>query len=276
MTTTQNQLARPTDLPSRALVYFALITFAITWGIGGSYIFLPEATATLFGELDGPHPLYFIATWGPGIAGVILVYSFGGGGGLKAFFSRLRLWRATSLWWLLLLVGIPLAFVAGSLIKGGPVLAPMEDGVVTALVLAIIMLLLGPIEEFGWRGVALPILQRHIAPIWAAALIGLVWGVWHLPAFYLSGTVYADWNFPLFLVGCVTLSILVTQLFNDARGSLFLPIIFHWQLIMPFWPDAQPWDTWILMVVTAVVVWAKRDMMFSAQGAVTRVIPARD
>jgi hypothetical protein len=48
---------------------------------------------------------------------------------------------------------------------------------------------------------------------------------------------------------------------------------FHWQLINPVWPDAQPWDTWILVAVAAVIVWWKRNEMFSREGAVTEVIP---
>ena len=28
----------------------------------------------------------------------------------------------------------------------------------------------GPVEEFGWRGLALPLLQRKFAPIWAGLL----------------------------------------------------------------------------------------------------------
>ena len=46
----------------------------------------------------------------------------------------------------------------------------------------------GPIEEIGWRGLALPLLQRKMAPIWAALVCGIVWAVWHLPAFMLSST----------------------------------------------------------------------------------------
>ncbi|MHA1158344.1 MAG: CPBP family intramembrane glutamate endopeptidase, partial [Alphaproteobacteria bacterium] len=68
-------------------------------------------------------------------------------------------------------------------------------------------------------------------------------------------------------------AILVTPIFNSARGSLLLPILFHWQLIIPFWPDAQPWDTWILVAVAVVVVWLNRETMFSRAGAVTVVIP---
>lgn len=261
------------DVPSHALVYFVILTLTITWGIAGTFIFFPEQAVGLFGELEGAHPLYFLATWGPGLAGLILILAYGGASGLKRFLSRLFLWRSNPLWWLLVVVGLPLGFIAGSLIKNGPLLAPMEDGAAQVLILTVIMLFLGPVEELGWRGVAQPILQRHVAPIWAGAIIGAVWGVWHIPAFYLSGTVYADWNLPLFLVGCVTLAILVTPVFNASGGGLLLPILFHWQLILPVWPDAQPWDTWIFVAVTAVVVWLNRKRMFALSGGETTVIP---
>jgi hypothetical protein len=137
------------------------------------------------------------------------------------------------------------------------------------------MLFLGPIEEFGWRGVAQPILQRHVAPIWAGVFIGAVWGLWHLPAFFLSGTVFAGWNFLPFFVGNVTLAVLVTPIFNRSQGSLLWPMLFHWQLINPFWPDAQPYDTWIFVAVAVVVVWWNRDTLFTRQGAVTEVFPGK-
>lgn len=72
----------------------------------------------------------------------------------------------------------------------------------------------------------------------------------------------------------VTLAVLVTPIFNSARGSLLWPMLFHWQLINPFWPDAQPWDTVILVVVTVVVVWWNRSTMFTRQGAETEVVPS--
>ena len=269
------QVASSSGVPSRALIYFLLLTFAITWGIAGSYILFPEQAAAMFGEIAGAHPLYFIATWGPGIAGILLVLKYGGLRGLRAFLSRLFLWRCGAQWWFLIIIGFPLVFMAGSLIKGGPLLAPTPpEGIGMVFAFMAIMLFLGPVEEFGWRGIAQPLLQRHIAPIWAGAIIGLVWGIWHLPAFYLAGVVHSEWNFMPFFIGCVTMAILVTPIFNDSRGSLLLPILFHWQLIIPFWPDAQPWDTWILVAITAIVVLLKRETMFSRNGAVTEVFPA--
>jgi hypothetical protein len=38
------QIPKPT-LPSYALLFFALLTFGITWGVLGGYILFPEATA---------------------------------------------------------------------------------------------------------------------------------------------------------------------------------------------------------------------------------------
>jgi membrane protease YdiL (CAAX protease family) len=261
-------------LPSAALLPFVVGTFAITWGITGAYIYLPDTMVARFGALHGGHPLYFVATWAPAITGIALVWAFAGLAGLRAFLSRLLMWRVGAGWWMFLLLGIPAVFMAGSLIKGGPLLAPLPpEGAGPVLALMAMMLFLGPVEEFGWRGVAQPLLQRHMAPLWAGALIGTVWGVWHLPAFHLAGVVYENWNFLPFLIGNITLAILVTPLFNAARGSLLLPMLFHWQLINPVWPDAQPWDSWILVGVAAMVVRANRATMLHRAGAVTAVVP---
>jgi membrane protease YdiL (CAAX protease family) len=267
-------LATTQDAPSGTggLAAFFTITFAIAWGVIGSYIIWPDAMTVQFGELSGSHPLFFLATWAPAIAAFAVVFVWGGRSGLKGFLSRLTLWRCPARWWAFILIVIPLVFMAGSLIKGGPLLTPLPpEGAQPVVALMFMMLFLGPVEEFGWRGVAQPILQRHLTPFWAGALIGAVWGIWHLPAFYLAGVVFAEWSFLPFFVGNITLAILVTPIFNATRGSLLIPMLFHWQLINPFWPDAQPWDTWLLVVVTAVVVWWNRDTMFTRDGAVTEV-----
>ncbi|MGI3186948.1 CPBP family glutamic-type intramembrane protease [Nioella aestuarii] len=267
-------MTKRSDVPTGALFFFVTGVFAITWGVVGAYIFWPDAMATRFGSLELGHPFYFLATWAPAIMGIGVVAVTTGGAGLRGFLGRLLLWRCAPVWWLLILLGIPLVYVAGSLIKGGALMADLpEEGAGMAFLFLGVMLFLGPMEEFGWRGVAQPILQRHMAPIWAGMLIGATWGLWHLPAFYIATVVYADWQFLPFFIGNVTLAVLVTPIFNNARGSLLLPMLFHWQLINPFWPDAQPWDTWILVALTALVVLWKRDEMFTRQGAVAEVVP---
>lgn len=261
-------------IPTSVIIPFLLITFFITWGLIGVYILAPDLVVPVFGQISGSHPFFFLATWSPAVAAFVVVSLYSGLSGVSAFLSRLLLWRCSAGWAAFILLFLPLVFVTGSLIKGGPMLAPLPpEGLGQVVAVLFMMLMLGPIEEFGWRGVMQPLLQRHMAPIWAGLIIGATWGLWHLPAFFLSTTVYATWNFLPFFIGNVTLAVLVTPIFNRARGSLLWPILFHWQLINPFWPDAQPWDTIILVVVAVVVVWWNRDTLVTRQGAVTDVVP---
>jgi hypothetical protein len=139
-----------------------------------------------------------------------------------------------------------------------------------ALVLAAIK---GPVEEFGWRGLALPLLQRKVSPIWAGMILGAIWGLWHLPAFLLSGTQQSEWSFAAFFVGCLAISVIATALFNKSRGSILLSAFFHFTLMNPIFPDAQPYDTYLLTVVAVLIVWWNRKGMLRKEGSVTEVIP---
>lgn len=262
------------QVPSSSVLLFVLLTFAITWGIAGFGIFFPETATALLGPIDGSNPVFFVATWGPAIAAFIVVGWYAGLTGLAAFLRRVFIWRSPPFWAAFVILGIPLVFVAGSLVKGGPFFTPSPpDGAGQMITVMFVMLILGPIEEFGWRGVAQPVLQRHMAPIWAGLIIGTVWGLWHIPAFYLGGAVQSSWAFAPFFLGSVVLAVIVTPIFNATGGSLLWPMLFHWQLINPFWPDAQPYDTWIFAVIAVIVVWWNRATMFTRARAVTQVVP---
>lgn len=261
-------------VPSAALLPFILTTFAITWGTVGFYIVRPDTAVSWFGEISGSHPAFILATWAPALSAFLVVITHGGFAGLRAFVSRLALWRCSVYWVLFLLIGVPLTFAAGAWVKGTLTSGLFSfDGIGVVLGAMVFMLFLGPIEEFGWRGVAQPILQRRVAPLWAGLLIGATWGLWHLPAFYLSGTVQSDWSFAPFFIGNVSLAVIVTPLFNSTRGSILLPALFHFQLINPLWPDAQPYDTYFFVLVAIVIVWLNRAAMFTHTDAVTAVIP---
>ena len=255
------------------LITFFSITFLLTWGIAGLYVFAPNIMAGLFGNLTGSHPLYYLAVWAPAIAALILVLYRHGLDGSRRFLSRLLLWRVSPGWWGLILVIVPLLFYVAALFKNGKYeLFPFES-LSAYLIALLLMMIKGPIEEMGWRGLALPLLQRRMAPIWAGLVIGMIWAVWHTPAFLLSVSVYSAWSFIPFFVGTVALSVIMTPLFNSSRGSILLPTLLHWQLINPLWPDAQPYDNWLFVVVATLVVWINRAAMFSRKGAITEIFP---
>ncbi len=50
-------------------------------------------------------------------------------------------------------------------------------------------LVIGALEEIGWRGYAQEALQRHFPIALAALSIGIFWAVWHLPLFFCRGPI---------------------------------------------------------------------------------------
>jgi hypothetical protein len=261
----------------KSITPFLIITFGLTWGILALYILLPDQMASAFGQLSGQHPLFYLAVYAPAIAAFIIITCKKGLGGVRRYLSRLLLWRCSGLWYLFLFIGIPLIFYAGSALKGNLFTEPFPFSTVNALVMALFFSMIkGPVEEFGWRGFALPLLQRNLAPFWAGLILGIIWGFWHLPAFLLSGTQQSSWSFAPFFAGTIAISLIATVLFNMSRGSILLAALFHFQLMNPIWPDAQPYDTYILACAAVLIIWFNRKMMFDREGAVTTIVPAGD
>lgn len=262
-------------IPFASLTPFLLITFGLAWGIFALFILLPGSMVAMFGQVSGRHPLFVLAVYAPAIAAFTVITHHTGRRGLRRYLTRLLLWRCPPIWYVFLLVGIPLLFFCGAAVKGNLFAAPLPFPSFQSLILALaVTMVIGPIEEFGWRGLALPLLQRRFAPLWAGLLLGIVWGFWHLPAFLLSGTPQSAWSFTPFLVGSVAISLIVTPLFNASRGSILLPMLLHFQLNNPIWPDAQPYDTIFFIAAAIGVVWVNRKAMLCQTGAVTQVVPA--
>lgn len=198
-----------------ALVPYLFISFGIAWGLLSLYLFWPEQVTPRMGEISASHPAFILAVYSPAIAAIAIVLYCSGRRGLQAYLSRLLLWRCSTGWYAYMIVGIPLIYAVGSLVKGNLFDDPFPFESMTQMLASMaFMLVLGPVEELGWRGVVLPLLQRRLAPIWAALILGLIWGVWHLPAFFLSGTPQSDWGFLPFFIGAVCLSVIVTPLFS--------------------------------------------------------------
>jgi membrane protease YdiL (CAAX protease family) len=263
-------------MTTKTLAPFLALTFGLTWGLAALLILMYDQVVAIFGEFSYTNPLFILAVYSPGIAGVFLVWWHYGLKGLGSFFWRLTLWRAPVLWWLFLVLGIPAIFFAGAAVKGTigePFPFSPWTQVLPALALA---LFIGPIEEFGWRGLALPLLQRRFAPFWAGLILGGIWGVWHVPAFLLSGTPQSAWAFGPFFIGVIAISVILTPMFNAAQGSLLVAVLYHFQMNNPIWPDAQPWDTLMFSIAAVIVVFLDRRKMFQRGDGVTDVLMPED
>jgi hypothetical protein len=108
-------------------------------------------------------------------------------------------------------------------------------GIVAALLAAALLDQGGVLEELGWRGYALPRLQDGLlSPLGAAVVVGIGWGLWHIPRDVTWGVVerlgmvqYLFLYLPSFLAGTITSSIIIAFFVNRCGGSVIPAIMIH-------------------------------------------------
>jgi membrane protease YdiL (CAAX protease family) len=209
---------------------FYLLAFAITWSV-----WLPAAAAT-YGLLPFRVPIaldgaaYFL---GPPLAAGVVLYAAEGWAGVRALLGRLLDWRVGALWYAVALLWRPAVWAAAlalMIMLGASPPPPRGPWYLVAPLFALtalarVVLYVG--EEIGWRGYALPRLQARIGPLLAGTLIGLLAGLWHLPAFFIAG--HPQYGAPIapFMVWMVALAIVFTWLYNRTSGSLLPVALLH-------------------------------------------------
>ena len=90
----------------------------------------------------------------------------------------------------------------------------------------------GAVEEIGWRGFALPLLQSKFNALVASLILGLVWATWHLPAFLLSP--YEGVSLPIWFISVFGISVILTFIYNCTNGSIPMVFLSHWLINDPF------------------------------------------
>jgi len=259
-------------LSQRTLWHFFALAFAIGWGLAILMLVFQTQIEALFGEIDNTNPVFILVVWSPAMAASYLMWRNYGTQGLRSYYKRATMWRMPAAWWLLLVLGVPAIVYTGAVIAGTAAEFDFSPWYTVFGALALTMAI-GPMEEFGWRGFALPLLQRRHVPLVSALILGAFWGLWHAPAWLMSDSKQAGWSFPMFVIGVLAVSVIVTPMFNAARGSILVAALFHFQVNNPVWPDAQPWDTVVYALVAIVVVWLNRKTMLVRGGsAVTEVL----
>lgn len=259
-------------MKTKTLFPFLAITFGLTWGISALLMLFYDQIVAIFGELSMTNPLFILLVYSPGFAGLFLIWRHYGLKGLRRYLQRLSLWRAPGAWWLFIILGIPLIVYSGAALKGSLNQPFPFSPWYQALPAMAMALFIGPIEEFGWRGLAQPLLQRKFSPFWAGLILGCIWGIWHIPAFLGSGTPQSAWDFGPYFIGIVAIAVILTPLFNASKGSLLISILYHFQMMNPIFPDAQPWDILLFVLTAIIVVWLNRGTMFQRGAGITDVL----
>lgn len=143
-------------------------------------------------------------------------------------------------------------------------------GGMPTLALIIITALL---EELGWRGYAEDSIAQYHSWFTESIIFGFLWGIWHLPLFFINGTYQAmilEMN-PLyminFFVSIMPLGFVFTWIYVGNNRSIFACSIFHFvvnflQELINMTQNTKCIETLVLYVVAAIIVMFNKDLFF--------------
>jgi len=250
------------------LLAFFVLAFGFAW-----IFWVPVAVASALGDFRLPNPVYALSlsACAPTFAAIFVTAVIQGPTGIRALWRRVVAWRFSLRWYLFILVSPAALFLAGGFLRDlsrGAELnlaaAPAfsQPGLNPWLLLPVWLiggLVLGPLnEEIGWRGFALPHLQRRLSPVAATLMLGSLWGVWHLPLFFIPGMSQAGQPVLPFLVSVACNAFFYTWLHNRTGGSILPAILLHVTFnTTSFYVPALPSEWWVIgvtAVAAAVVV----------------------
>jgi membrane protease YdiL (CAAX protease family) len=202
---------------------FLIVTFAWSWGIWGAMRAMPSLT---------PHShawgfIYVAALCGPLIGAFVASLLNAGFTGIREWLRCLAVPRVHWAVYLLAIAFPPAIWILSAFIERGQ-FSFGQSWMVLLVVWAKMLIRGGPLtEEVGWRGFLLPRLMRRMNLFWASVVIMAVWGIWHLPLWFVPGLPHTNWSFGLFMLFVAPLTLLFSWFYVKGSGSVWLPILFH-------------------------------------------------
>ena len=203
----------------RPLAAYVLLLFGAEWLLVLAF----QSAAT-------PIVALFLGAWLPNIAGILITGVNDERDGLRRLFGRVVRWQVGYKWYVIAWwapVVITMLALSIYALSGNALPAIVPEAMVVPLLL--FNVILGPLgEELGWRGTALPLMQERWNVSTASLVLGVVWGLYHLPTFILPGLPQNNVPPLAFLLGAMAFNIFMVWMFNHTHGSLIMPFLAHW------------------------------------------------
>ncbi|MGS0972791.1 MAG: CPBP family glutamic-type intramembrane protease [Candidatus Izemoplasmataceae bacterium] len=211
----------------KPILRYLLFTFALTYLSHGMLALLTSQNIIEFSSLMG-QLLFIIGGSSPTIFAFIFILKNAPTKAKKEFISKIFSLHHNIIFWVFaILTPIVLGgiFQLFSILLTDHSFSPANP-IYTFFMILIVSILFGGLEEVGWRGY----LQEHLMPkislIPLSIGIGVIWGLWHIPLFFIKEVSHYDFAFIPFLLGAVMFSTFLTWLYAKTR-SILLVVIFH-------------------------------------------------
>ena len=176
-------------------------------------------------------PIAILGSWSPNlVAFFVIAFVIKQKGGIKALLRRWTMWKVSPWWYLAAFSPIAVSLLAALLyfqFDSQVVANTNFPGVPFLLGFLVISLVTGAMgEELGWRGFALPWLQTRFNALWASLILGVIWGLWHLPLWF-TGMGWEETSFWLFSWVGIAMTVILTWICNSTKGNMLLVTLFH-------------------------------------------------
>jgi membrane protease YdiL (CAAX protease family) len=202
-------------------IQFFAFTFVVSWTffLGGAAVRTQAAPLSLV--------FLLIGTITPAIIALLLESR---ASGVPALLERVVQWRVPVQWYVFAIGYMLATKLCAALIHRAAWGVWPRFGNEAWPLIVVAILFSTPVqagEELGWRGYALPRLAQQIGYARGSLLLGVVWGLWHLPLFFIPGVDNYGQSFGVFVLGTTALSVAVAWLYMHTNGSLLLTMLMH-------------------------------------------------
>jgi hypothetical protein len=258
------------------LAFFFLIAFGLTWFKNALLIFgilkPPSSIGYQFGTAPGI--LLLVLGFGPTIAAFVMTAITEGKPGVRALWRRFWNRNLSIKWLLVTLLVLPALLLVANFVsrtldgQAYPFLdlanQPwMVIPVIPQFIVAFIFN--GMTEEFGWRGYALPRFQVRWNALTSSIVLGAIWASWHIPLWFVPGHPLSQRNFWEWALGMILLTIIMTWIFNNTKGSVLAAVLFHAMINTGIvWCCGSVWHYYgveLFAVILIVIIFGARNLV---------------
>jgi uncharacterized protein len=244
------------------LATFLGFSFLVSW-----LLWIPLALDQV-GLLPG-HPLAnlsalrLLGTLGPALAAILTASLSGGEKAVKALLAQLKRWRVRWVWYMAAGLVYPLLLLLTALVYSlfpNSLPLPFQPVSISTIVVTAVFLVISVVgEELGWRGWALPLLQKRYSALVSSLLLGTIWTLWHLP-FWMALGELAQFGAGYWLLSWAFItagSIYITWLMNNTNNALPMVLVFHWTynlVSVVFLPLSSIVPAYIMLIVATLIL----------------------
>jgi uncharacterized protein len=216
-------------MSSKRRTIFLGFTFALTWITHWLLAYLTNLGILTFDQPLG-QVFFIVGGSAPTIGAYVAVLLTQEKGDIQKFHSRVFKLNLGLRWYLItLLTPILLGFLGvlfGYLFNQGYLLENPIKPLYMFIPAFFFSIILGGIEELGWRGILLPELLKTSDIFSATSMTGIAWGLWHLPLFFVIGTGHYGGSILIFVLSAIALSCFLSWMYIKTE-SVFLCVLFH-------------------------------------------------